>query len=54
MSTANTNKKPSDTRKFRGVVMPTAAHKVIRRVKRAGHEPSIHGTKTLEIQLPYY
>lgn len=32
-------------RKFRGVVMPTASHKVIRRVKRAGHEPAIHGTK---------
>lgn len=32
-------------RKFRGVVMPTASHKVIRRVKRAGHEPTIHGTK---------
>ena len=45
MSTANTNKKRSDMRKFRGVVMPTAGHKVIRRVKRAGHEPSIHGTK---------
>lgn len=25
--------------------MPTSAHKVIRRVRRAGHEPSIHGTK---------
>lgn len=32
-------------RRFRGVVMPTAAHSVIRRVKRAGHEPAIHGTK---------
>ena len=32
-------------RKFRGVTLPTAGHKVIRRVKRAGHEPSIHGTK---------
>jgi predicted nicotinamide N-methyase len=45
MSTANSNKKRCDTRTFRGVVMPTAGHKVIRRVKRAGHEPSIHGTK---------
>ena len=25
--------------------MPTASHRVIRQVKRAGHEPSIHGTK---------
>lgn len=32
-------------RKFRGVTMPTAGHKAIRRVKRAGHEPAIHGTK---------
>jgi len=32
-------------RRFRGVVMPTASHSAIRRVKRAGHEPSIHGTK---------
>ncbi len=32
-------------RRFRGVIMPTSAHRVIRRVKRAGHEPSIHGTK---------
>lgn len=39
--------KPSRTteRRFRGVVMPTASHSAIRRVKRAGHEPSIHGTK---------
>lgn len=32
-------------RKFRGVMMPTASHKAIRRVKRSGHEPAIHGTK---------
>ena len=32
-------------RKFRGVIMPTSAHKSIRRVKRAGHKPVIHGTK---------
>ena len=32
-------------RKYRGVVMPTTSHKAIRAVKRAGHEPSIHGTK---------
>lgn len=39
-------KKPQVTeRKFRGVTLPTAGHKVIRRVKREGYEPSIHGTK---------
>ena len=32
-------------RRFHGVTLPTAAHKAIRRVKRAGHEPAIHGTK---------
>lgn len=46
MSVAGSSKKPRVTeRKFRGVVMPTSSHKVIRQVKRAGHEPSIHGTK---------
>ena len=38
-------KKPSTEHKFRGVIMPKASHKVIRKVKRDGHEPSIHGTK---------
>ena len=32
-------------RRFRGVAMPYASHPSIRAVKRAGHEPSIHGTK---------
>ena len=32
-------------RRFRGVVVPYAGHKSIRAVRRAGHEPSIHGTK---------
>jgi len=32
-------------RRFRGVVMPYSGHSSIRAVKRAGHEPSIHGTK---------
>ena len=32
-------------RRFRGVIMPYAGHASIRAVKRAGHEPSIHGTK---------
>ena len=36
---------PVKERKFRGVTLPTASHKAIRKVKRAGHEPAIHGTK---------
>jgi predicted nicotinamide N-methyase len=32
-------------RRFRGVAMPYSGHASIRAVKRAGHEPSIHGTK---------
>ncbi|WP_241262880.1 methyltransferase [Parahaliea mediterranea] len=32
-------------RKFRGVTIPTASHPAIRRVKRQGTSPSIHGTK---------
>ena len=32
-------------RRFRGVVLPYSGHASIRAVKRAGHEPSIHGTK---------
>jgi predicted nicotinamide N-methyase len=35
----------SKVRRFRGVVMPYSGHPSIRAVKRAGHEPSIHGTK---------
>ena len=43
---SHAEKKPRVTeRKFRGIVMPAASHRVIRQVKRAGHEPSIHGTK---------
>ena len=39
-------KKPvQHLRRFRGVVMPYSAHSSIRAVKRAGHDPSIHGTK---------
>ena len=34
-----------NVRRFRGVAMPYASHACIRAVKRAGHEPSIHGTK---------
>ncbi len=32
-------------RRFRGVRMPTASHPAIRRLKRQGYEPSIHGNK---------
>lgn len=35
-----------DTHKrFRGLIMPTGSHPAIRRVKREGHAPSIHGNK---------
>ena len=37
--------KPRTERRFRGVVMPTASHPAIRKVKRSGVEPSIHGNK---------
>ncbi len=32
-------------RRFRGVRMPTASHPAVRRLKRQGIEPSIHGNK---------
>lgn len=38
-------KKPLTERRFRGVVMPTASHPEIRRIKRQGNHPSIHGNK---------
>lgn len=41
MSTA----KKRTERRFRGVIMPTASHPQIRRVKREGNYPSIHGNK---------
>jgi len=37
--------KPNKQRRFRGVIMPTASHPEIRRVKREGNYPSIHGNK---------
>jgi predicted nicotinamide N-methyase len=40
-----TRKKPKTEHRFRGVTMPTASHPAIRRVKKQGHEPSIHGNK---------
>lgn len=45
MSSDKTPKKVVTERRFRGVTLPTGSHAVIRKVKRAGHEPSIHGTK---------
>lgn len=39
------SKKPTTERRFRGVVMPTGSHPAIRRVKRQGVNPSIHGNK---------
>ncbi len=38
-------KKARTERRFRGVIMPTASHPEIRRVKRQGNYPSIHGNK---------
>jgi predicted nicotinamide N-methyase len=38
-------KKTSTEKRFRGVIMPTASHPQIRRVKRQGNYPSIHGNK---------
>lgn len=32
-------------RRFRGMVMPTASHPAIRKVRRQGQHPSIHGNK---------
>lgn len=41
-----TRAKPRPTeRRFRGVVLPYSHHPAIRRVRRAGNEPTIHGTK---------
>ncbi len=37
--------KPRIAYNFRGVTMPTASHPAIRRLKRQGHSPSIHGNK---------
>ena len=38
-------RKASTQRRFRGTIMPTASHPDIRRVKREGNYPSIHGNK---------
>ena len=38
-------KKPLTERRFRGAVMPTGSHPAIRKVKRQGVTPSIHGNK---------
>lgn len=39
------SKKPRTKRRFRGVTMPTGSHPAIRKVKRQGTYPSIHGDK---------
>ena len=38
-------KKANTQRRFRGSIMPTSSHPEIRRVKREGNYPSIHGNK---------
>lgn len=38
-------KKPVIENRFRGVIMPTGSHPAIRKVKRQGVSPSIHGNK---------
>ena len=40
-----TSKKSRTERRFRGVIIPTGSHPDIRRVKRQGDYPSIHGNK---------
>lgn len=42
---AKKGKKPKTENRFRGVVMPTGSHTAIRRARRKGANPSIHGTK---------
>jgi predicted nicotinamide N-methyase len=42
---AKKGKKPKTENRFRGVVMPTGSHPAIRRARRKGANPSIHGTK---------
>ena len=42
---SKTEKKPKIETRFRGVVMPTGSHPAIRRARRKGANPSIHGTK---------
>ena len=39
------SRKPRTETRFRGVVMPTSSHPAIRRVRRQGVAPSIHGNK---------
>jgi len=38
-------RKPTTERRFQGVIMPTASHPAIRRVRRQGTYPTIHGNK---------
>ena len=39
------SKKKQTSRRFRGVTMPNSAHPDIRRIRREGKHPSIHGNK---------
>ena len=43
--------KPATGRRFRGVTMPTSSHPVIRRVRRQGVNPTIHGNKLWKSSL---
>ncbi|MEM8660566.1 MAG: class I SAM-dependent methyltransferase [Pseudomonadota bacterium] len=40
-----TKRKDKTQRRFRGTIMPTSSHPDIRKVKRKGNYPSIHGNK---------
>lgn len=40
-----TQRKTPTSRRFRGVTMPTSTHPEIRKVRRQGHETTIHGNK---------
>ena len=42
---AKKKSKPAIQHKFRGAIMPTGSHPAIRKAKRKGANPSIHGTK---------
>lgn len=43
--------KPRTEHRFRGAIMPTGSHPAIRKVKRQGIEPSIHGNKLWKSSL---
>ncbi|MDX1734683.1 MAG: methyltransferase, partial [Halioglobus sp.] len=39
------NKKRSHAQRFRGITIPGKSHPAIKRVRRQGNTPSIHGNK---------